>query len=182
MQHPTTEQDLEGHFADGLGEYSTFYGGLRWDYRKPTKLATATVQELDASPRKPLSNEHPSTTSRFANASYDLAAHVPQYKRFSEGLQVAEVPPRTSSLGCSTDLLLEERPPRPPIGLALSSHNKIPVPQFPKYHVPVHSPTGSSQRSSLIPLSSSGSDVPQPLNFKRATTMPTTPPMSNAGS
>ncbi|KAF2625416.1 hypothetical protein BU25DRAFT_412846 [Macroventuria anomochaeta] len=183
MQQQTITQNPEGHFADGLEEYATMYGGLQWDYARPAKLATTTVQELNGSAPSISPRDQRPTASKFANASYDLAAHVPQYRRHAEGLQVAkEAPPRTSSLGYSADLILNERFPRPLMGHSVSSPSTVPAPLSTRSHMPQSSPYYSSQAPTLVPQSPSNPDTPQPLMFKRATTMPMTPPMSNAGS
>ncbi|KAH6639611.1 hypothetical protein C7974DRAFT_449731 [Boeremia exigua] len=184
MQQGTLTQNSEGPFADGLGEFATLYGELQWDHRRPSKLATTTVQELDAAPPSPPSNDRPTTASRFANASYDLAAHVPQYKKHAEGLQLAEkAPPRGSSLGYSTDLILDERFPRPPMGHSASSPSTLLIPLSPESHASQNVSQHAPQTPTLSPHSrSSFPDVPSPLSFNRATTVPMTPPMSNSGS
>lgn len=182
MQQQTITQTPGESFADGLEEYSTLYGGLKWDYRRPTKLATAAIQELDAvSPTLP-SKERTLTSSKFANASYDLAAHVPQYKRHAEGLQVADAPPRSSSLRYSPDSAPDERFPRPPTERSISQDNSIPASLSPGYHGLHSSPTSPFRPSTLAPGSPLSPEVPQPLQFKSAATFPLTPPMSIAGS
>lgn len=184
MQQQTIAQDAEGQFADGLGEYATLYGApLQWDHTRPLKLATTTVQELDASPPPPPPKDQPPAISRFADASYDLAAHAPQYRRHAEGLQLAnEALPRSSSLGYSADMMLDDRFPKPPIGFSMSSPSTVPVSLPPGYHVAPRSPHYSSQAPTLVSLSPSSPDVPQALKLKKAATMTMTPPMSNAGS
>lgn len=174
MQQQIITRSREEQFADGFGEYSTLCGGLQWDYR-PAKLATTTIQELDASPLPP-----PTTISKFANTSYDLAAHAPQYRKDAEGLQLAdEAPPRTSSLGYSADLMPDDRFQRSHIDHSLSLLSTVLSPSSPGYHVSKDSPYCSP---TLVPRSPSDPLVPQPLKFKRAATMPVTPPVSNAGS
>ncbi|KZM28267.1 uncharacterized protein EKO05_0007593 [Ascochyta rabiei] len=183
MQQRNIAPKSEGRFADGLGEYASMYGGLQWDYARPAKLASTTVQELDTSLPTPPPKDIQSTTSRFANASYDLAAHVPQYRRHAEGLQLAdEVPPRTSSLGYSADAIVDARFPRPPMGHSVSSPSNIQSPYLTGNQNIQENPYCSSPTSTLVPQTPSHSDVPQPLKFKRATTMPVTPPLSNSGS
>lgn len=184
MQHATVTQNLESRFADGLGEYETLYGGvLQRNYNRPPKLASTTVQELDASPPALPSKNPQRMISKFANASYDLTTHVPQYRRDAEGLQIVEeAPPRTSSLGYSKDLVLDECLPRPPMGHSVSSPSTLPAPLSPEYHMPQSSLHYSLQAPTVVPQMPSNSDVPQPLRVKRAATMPMTPPMSDSGS
>ncbi|KAJ8111666.1 hypothetical protein OPT61_g5791 [Boeremia exigua] len=185
MQEETLTQNLEGPFADGLGEYATMYGGgLQWDSIRPTKLATTTVQELDAVQPPPSTNERPTTASRFANASYGLAAHVPQYRRHAEGLQLAEeAPPRSSSLGYSTDLIHDERFPRPPTGYWASTPRTISMPHSPGSVATKYTAGYTTQTPILTPHSHPHlPDVPSPLSFRRPTAVPMTPPMSNSGS
>lgn len=184
MQHAAMRQNPEGRFADGLGEYETLYGGgLQWDYNRPSKRASATVQELDASPPLPPSRNPKRLISKFAGTSYDLAAHVPQYRKHAEGLQVAEeVPPRTSSLGYSPDLPVYEISARPAMAYSISSPSTSPAITMHERHLPLGSPSCSSQAPTLVPQSPSSPDMPQPLAFKRAATMPMTPPMSSSGS
>lgn len=184
MQHATITQNLESRFADGLSEYKTLYGGgLQRNYNRPPKLASTTVQELDASPPLLPSKNPQRMASKFANASYDLATHVPQYRRDAEGLQIVEeAPPRTSSLRYSKDLVLDERLPKPPMGHSVSSPSTLPAPLFQEYHVPHSSLYYSSRAPTMVPQPPLNSDVPQPLRFKRAETMPMTQPISNSGS
>lgn len=163
MQQQSRSQYSESVFADGLDEYATLYGGLQWDHR-PAKLATMTVQELDASPPSP-SIDQRSTTSKFASASYDLAAHVPQYRRHAEGLQlVDDIPLRTSSIGCSSDAILKGRFPRPPMGHAISLPNTLPTPLYSGYHAPQSSPFSTSQAPTLVSQQRSSPDTPRPLS------------------
>ncbi|KAJ4986500.1 hypothetical protein SVAN01_08062 [Stagonosporopsis vannaccii] len=183
MQQQTMTQNAGSSFADGLDEYTTLYGGLQWDYRRPTKLATTTVQELDAAPPSTPTNPLPTTTPKFASASYDLAAHVPQYRKHAEGLQLAEFSsPRSSSLGYSADLYLDEAFPRPPVGHSISA----PGIETASFSQGPRQTTRSlhcmSQAPTLVAQATPNSDIPQPLKFKKATTTPMTPPMSNAGS
>ena len=131
----------------------------------------------------PPPKDHRPTASKFANASYDLAAHVPTYRKHAEGLQLANgAPPRASSLAYSTDLIPDERFPRPPIGPPIPSNRSIPAPLSSGSHVLPGGQYYSSQALTLVPQLPLYSDVPQPLKFGRATAMPMTPPMSNAGS
>jgi hypothetical protein len=180
MQHATIRQKPEGRFADGLGEYETLYGpGLLWDYTRPSKLASATAQELDASPPPPPSRNPQRLTSKFAGASYDLAAHVPQYRKHAEGLQVMdEVPPRASSLGYSPNLPVDESLTGPTMDHFVFSPSTSPAAISLESHVPLSSPSCWSQAQTLVPQSPSDPNMPRPLAFKRATTIPMTPPMS----
>jgi hypothetical protein len=80
----------EEQYADGLGEYSSFYGGPSYNYLAPAKITASTVQELPAS--GPVSTEQSrqsATTSLQQAISYDLAANVPEIRTEAEGLQVA---------------------------------------------------------------------------------------------
>lgn len=172
----------EESFADGLEEYSTLYGGLKWDYRRPAKLATTSIHELSAASPTSLSNERTLTASKFADASYDLAAHVPQYRRHAEGLQVAGAPPRSSSLGYSTGLIPNDRAPRPPTAQSVSNLNTSSVPLSFGYHGVPNDSVRSPLFSTSVPRSPLSPDGPQPLDYKSPNTMPMTPPMSNAGS
>ena len=183
MQRQIITQNPEGRFADGQGEYATLYGEPQWDYAKPTKLATTAVQELDACPPLTPPKDQLPTASKFANASYDLVTHVPQYRRHAEGLQVAEeAPSRNPSFEYTTDLILNEHSPRKSMGHSISLHSTIPAPLSFGYGVPQSSPYYSSQAPTLLPRSPSNPNIPQPLKFRNATTIPMTPPMSKAGT
>ena len=183
MQQETIAHDSGSHYADGFNEHAALYGGaLQWDHRH-TKLASTTIQELEASPPSPPPKDARRAISKFGNASYDLAAHVPQYRKHAGDLQVADkAPPRTSSLGHSADLTLDRTFPRPPMGYSNSSPSILPAPLSFGYHMPLGSPYYSSQAPTLVPQSPSNPDGPQPLKVTRAATMPMTPPISNSGS
>jgi hypothetical protein len=87
MQHNQGRE--EEQYADGLGEYASFYGGPSYDYLAPAKLASSTVQQL---PARTTFADHSrqSASSNLQHAiSYDLAANVPEFRREAEGLQLA---------------------------------------------------------------------------------------------
>jgi hypothetical protein len=88
MQHSQIQH--EEQYADGLGEYASFYGGPSHNYLAPAKLAPSTVQELPVA--QPAVTEHgrQSASSNLQHAvSYDLAANVPEFRTDAEGLQLA---------------------------------------------------------------------------------------------
>lgn len=183
MQQQIMTQNSEDGFADGLDEYTTVYGGLQWDYRRPTKLATTKVQELDAAPPSPPANARPTTTSKFASASYDLAAHVPQYRKHAEGLQLAEeAPPRSSSLGYPTDLCPTELFPRPPVGYSLSTPGMGMASLSRGGFENARANLRATQSPKLVSQTPPDTDVPHPLRFKKAAATPMTPPISSSGS
>lgn len=184
MQHAITAQNLESEFADGLGEYETMYGGgLQWGYTRPSKLASTTIHELDASPELLPSKTPQQSLSKSSNASYNLAARVPLDRRHAEGLQVVEnAPPRASSLGYTKELILDERLRRPPIGFSLSSPSILPAHTSLEQHTPQSSPSLPSQAPRLVPQVPTNPEMPQPLRLKKKMELPMTPPMSHSGS
>jgi hypothetical protein len=87
MQHNQVRQ--EEQYADGLGEYSSFYGGPSYNYLAPAKMAASTVQELPASQPAITGQSRQSAATSLQHAiSYDLAANVPEVRSEAEGLQV----------------------------------------------------------------------------------------------
>jgi acetolactate synthase regulatory subunit len=88
MQH--TQAQEEEQYADGLGEYSSFYGGPSYNYLAPAKLASQTVHELPASlPAEADLGRQPRSSSLQHAISYDLATNHLESRRDAEGLQVA---------------------------------------------------------------------------------------------
>jgi hypothetical protein len=88
MQQNSVHQ--EEQYADGLGEYASFYGGASYNYLTPAKLASPTIHELPASQPAVQDHNRHSATANLQNAiSYDLAANSPQIRREAEGLQLA---------------------------------------------------------------------------------------------
>lgn len=88
MQQHQVQQDEQ--YADGLGEYASFYGGPAYNnYLAPAKLAASTVQELPASHPIDVQTRHSDVSDLRHSISYDLAANVPAIKKEAEGLQVA---------------------------------------------------------------------------------------------
>jgi hypothetical protein len=84
----------EEQYADGLGEYASFYGGASYNYHTPAKLASPTIHELPASQPAVAEYDRQSTTANLQHAiSYDLAANVPQIRKEAEGLQLASQQP-----------------------------------------------------------------------------------------
>jgi hypothetical protein len=82
----------EEQYADGLGEYASFYGGASYNYHTPAKLASPTIHELPASQPAVAEYDRQSTTANLQHAiSYDLAANVPQIRKEAEGLQLASL-------------------------------------------------------------------------------------------
>lgn len=88
MQQSQVKQDEQ--FADGFGEYASFYGGPAYsNYLAPAKLAASTVQELPASQPIDDQSRQPAVSDFQHSISYDLAANVPEIQKEAEGLQVA---------------------------------------------------------------------------------------------
>jgi hypothetical protein len=88
MQHGQAQPDE--HYADGLGEYASFYGSPAYsNYLAPAKLAASTVQELPVSQPSEVQTRQSSVSNLQHSISYDLAANVPKFKREAEGLQPA---------------------------------------------------------------------------------------------
>src|ERR1044072_7747891 len=92
MQHGQVQQDE--HYADGLGEYASFYGGPAYsNYLAPAKLAASTVQELPASQPTEVQGRQSSVSTLQHSISYNLAVNVPKFKKEAEGLQLANEQP-----------------------------------------------------------------------------------------
>lgn len=88
MQQNKTQQ--EEQYADGLGEYASFYGGPSHNYLAPARLASSSIQELPGSQPAVAEHNRLSATSSLQHAiSYDLAANTPEFRKDAEGLQLA---------------------------------------------------------------------------------------------
>ena len=94
MQQNLAQQ--EEQYADGLGEYTSFYGGPSYNYLPPAKSPSSTIQELPAS--QPDHHRKSASSNLQHVISYDLAANVPEFKRDAEGLQLAYQHPNHAPL------------------------------------------------------------------------------------
>jgi hypothetical protein len=85
-----TQAHEEEQYADGLGEYASFYGDPSYNYVAPAKLVTSTLQELPGSQPIIAHLDSPSAGSALQHAiDYELAANDPELRREAEGLQLA---------------------------------------------------------------------------------------------
>lgn len=80
----------EEQYADGLGEYASFYGDPSYNYLAPAKMASQSVHELPASvPAHTNYERQPRSSSLQHTIFYDLASNVPEIRKDAEGLQIA---------------------------------------------------------------------------------------------
>lgn len=88
MQHIQGQEETQ--YADGHGEYTSFYGGPSYNYLTPAKMATETIQELSASLLTDMDlDRQPRSSSLQHTISYKLAANHLTCRVEAEGLQIA---------------------------------------------------------------------------------------------